>query len=297
MVLRYHNCNIAVRHRGCQTATLYVEPTRLVSTEHLVRLSRWPVSYLHARALDLNLANQPWPSQSQARRIGCEQTLCRAQDNPACAPPLIKQLLPSRWKGPASLNRASPRKRGEQPPWDSSVSWTCGHSPRIPRRGQPSCAVKEQVIPEDVTGCVESSCQVVDGAKIHQPDAMCEKGIQTSASIDRGTQTVPLMTAHLIDNTLEQAAKQESAVPLHQKKKYRAQQHCCCCCCCWYCATPLGLAVDSSRSARMPPPCTRPAWRCSSLKPGWRPIQQASNRDAATSPRCQVWRASLTILL
>ena len=278
MVLRFHFGNKATRHRGCQTATVYVDPTRLVSTEHLVRLSRWPVSYLHPRSLELDLGRQPCSAQGQKRRSGYERAVRSAQGEP----PSVQQHLPSRMKRCASLSkRASPCSEHARPLWDSSISWTCGHSPSTYCKEKPRHAEKQQDTP-GVTGSAEGRCKVL-ARPVHQPIAMCEKSTQTESCTDRASQTEG---AHFPQSTKRQApAHQRSAVLLHHNRKH--QPHCCYCCrrCC---VTPRGLNADGSRSASILPFSLRPAWRCSSLKPGLTVKSQASERAAYNGHCCRV---------
>ena len=282
MVPRFQADRKVTRHRGCQTATVYVEPTRLLSTEHLARLSRWPVSFLHARALELNLANQPCPARSQGRHSSREQALCRAQAYPSL---FMQQYLPCHLKESASIR---PCKRCEQPPWDSSISWTCGHSPSTSRREQPQEQYIKQITPE-VTVSDEDSCQVSANTAVPQLGPTCEQSKQTSLCLDIGSQTELTLLSQM---SKEQPVKQKRAVLVNHNTKQCFQQSngCCCCCRCCCCAPPRGFGVAGSRLPTTLPANTRPAWRCSSLKPHRR---WTSGTGASKRPCYQVCLAAL----
>ena len=279
MVPRFQTDRKATRHRGCQTATVYVEPTRLLSTEHLVRLSTWPVSYLHARALELNLAKQPYPAQSQERHSGRDQALCRAQGYPSLS---MQQYLPSR-----SQECASIRPCKSLPPWDSSISWTCRHGPSTSRREQPQEQYTKQITAE-VKVSDKDSLQVSANTAVPQLGPTCEQSTQTSLCLDIGSQTE---LTYFPQMSKEQPVKQKRAVQVNHNTKHGVQQGsgCCCCCrCC--CATPRGLGVAGSRLPTTLPAKTRPAWRCSSLKPHRR---WTSGTGASKRPCYQVCLAAL----
>ena len=273
MVLRFHVYSKATRHRGCQTVAMYVEPTRLVSTEHVVRLSTSPVSYKHARTLGPKLASQPCPAQVQARRSDNEQALCRARSSTACRRPSVNQHLPSRLKHPPSIwGRASPCRKREQPRWDSTISWSCGRSPST----ETPQHVIAQNVPCEGTSCVRSSCHA--RTAVHQLVIMCEKSTQTSSCLDGGSQAE---STHVCQLSERQTVNQESAAL--QNSKPDVQQGCYCCC-----PNPRGMAVAGSCLASNQPASPRPAWRCPSLKPGWHRTSQAPRRAGSNRPCRQV---------